>query len=102
VRSSLRYASKADSAKITRQLKTIYTAPTVLTAEQSFPEFAETWRGKYPAMISTWERSWPEFVPFLDFPIRKLIYTTNGIESLNSRFRQAVRRRGHSRPSRPR
>ncbi len=48
-------------------------------------------------MIALWERSWPEFVPFLDFPIeiRKLIYTTNGIESLNARFRQAVRRRGH-------
>jgi putative transposase len=55
-------------------------------------------------MIAMWERSWAEFVPFLDFPleIRKLIYTTNGIESLNSRFRQAVRRRGHFPPSRPR
>jgi len=97
VRSSLRYASKADWAKIAAQLKTVYTAATVATAEQRFAEFAETWRGKYPAMIGTWERSWPEFVPFLDFPlpIRKLIYTTNGIESLNSRFRQAVRRRGH-------
>ena len=48
-------------------------------------------------MVGMWERSWPEFVPFLDFPveIRKLIYTTNGIESLNARFRKAVRRRGH-------
>jgi transposase-like protein len=63
----------------------------------AFAEFAQTWRSKYPAMISMWERSWGEFVPFLDFPleIRKLIYTTNGIESLNSRFRQAIRRRGH-------
>ena len=49
-------------------------------------------------MIAMWERSWAEFVPFLDFPleIRTLIYTTNGIESLNSRFRQAARRRGTS------
>ena len=48
-------------------------------------------------MAGMWERSWPEFVPFLEFPveIRSLIYTTNGIESLNARFRQAVRRRGH-------
>ena len=97
VRNSLRYASKADWGKITVSLKTVYTAPTLAAAEAGFTEFAETWRGKYPAMIAMWERSWAEFVPFLDFPpeIRKLIYTTNGIESLNSRFRQAVRRRGH-------
>jgi transposase-like protein len=97
VRNSLRYASKADWAKISAGLKTVYTAATVAAAEARFAEFADTWRAKYPAMIATWERSWAEFVPFLDFPleIRKLIYTTNGIESLNSRFRQAVRRRGH-------
>lgn len=97
VRSSLRYASKADWGKITAELKGVYTAATVAAAEARFAEFAATWRDKYPAMIATWERSWPEFVPFLDFPlpVRKLIYTTNGIESLNSRFRQAVRRRGH-------
>jgi transposase-like protein len=97
VRNSLRYASKADWAKITAGLKPVYQAPTVTAAEARFAEFADTWRAKYPAMVGLWERSWPEFVPFLDFPveIRKLIYTTNGIESLNSRFRQAVRRRGH-------
>ena len=97
VRSSLRYASKAGWGKITAELKGVYTAATVAAAETRFAEFAATWRDKYPAMIAMWERSWPEFVPFLDFPlpVRKLIYTTNGIESLNSRFRQAVRRRGH-------
>jgi transposase-like protein len=48
-------------------------------------------------MVAMWRRSWGEFTPFLDYPleIRKLIYTTNGIESLNARFRQATRRRGH-------
>jgi putative transposase len=97
VRNSLRYASKADWSKITAGLKPIYTAPTVAAAEARFAEFAQTWRGKYPAMIAMRERSWAEFVPFLDFPveIRRLIYTTNGIGSLNSRFRQAIRRRGH-------
>ena len=97
VRSSVRYASKADWSKITAELKGVYTAATLAAAEQRFAEFAATWRDKYPAMVAMWERSWPEFVPFLDFPlpVRKLIYTTNGIESLNSRFRQAVRRRGH-------
>jgi putative transposase len=48
-------------------------------------------------MISTWERSWGEFVPFLEFPVelRTVVYTTNAIESLNARFRRAVRHRGH-------
>jgi putative transposase len=48
-------------------------------------------------MVGMWRRSWPEFVPLLDFPveIRQIIYTTNGIESLNARFRAATRRRGH-------
>jgi putative transposase len=97
VRNSLRYASKAHWSKITAGLRTVYSAPTVAAAEARFAEFAELWRAKYPAMIGMWERSWAEFVPFLDFPveIRKLIYPTNGIESLNARFRQAVRRRGH-------
>jgi putative transposase len=97
VRNSLRYASKAHWSTITAELRTIYTAPTVAAAEERFAEFAEHWQPKYPAMIGMWERSWTEFVPFLDFPveIRKLIYTTNGIESLNARFRQATRRRGH-------
>jgi putative transposase len=97
VRNSLRYASKADWSKITTGLKAVYTAATVTAAEARFAEFAQTWRPKYPALIAMWERSWAEFVPFLDFPleIRTLVYTTNGIESLNSRFRQAVRRRGH-------
>ena len=56
-----------------------------------------TWRDRYPAMIATWERAWAEFVPFLEFPIelRTIVYTTNAIESLNARFRKAVRHRGH-------
>jgi len=67
VRNSLRYASKADWGKITAELKGVYHAATVAAAEQRFAEFAGTWRDKYPAMIAMWERSWPEFVPFLDF-----------------------------------
>ena len=97
VRNSLRFASKQHWGKITTDLKKVYTAKTLAAAETEFTAFAQTWREKYPAMVAMWERSWPEFVPFLEFPpeIRKLIYTTNGIESLNARFRQAVRRRGH-------
>jgi putative transposase len=97
VRNSLRYASKKHWGQITRQMRAIYTAPTVAAAEDRFAEFAETWRERYPAMIGSWETAWGEFVPFLEFPVelRKIVYTTNAIESLNARFRRAVRHRGH-------
>jgi hypothetical protein len=83
VRNSLRYVPKQHWAKVTAELKEIYTSPTVAAAEARFADFAATWRAKYPAMIAMWERSWAEFVPFLDYPIeiRKLIYTTD--ESVN-------------------
>ena len=73
------------------------TAPTVAAAEAAFGDFAEQWRDTYPAMIRSWENSWAEFVPFLEFPVelRKIVYTTNAIECLNARFRRAVRHRGH-------
>jgi transposase-like protein len=66
-------------------------------ARERFGEFAEKWRGKYPAAVGLWERAWTEFVPFLDYDveIRKIIATTNSIESLNARYRRAVRARGH-------
>jgi putative transposase len=97
VRNSLRFAGRQHWSKISADLKKVYTAPTLSAAETAFEDFAATWRTKFPAMVAMWERSWSEFIPFLDFPpeIRKLIYTTNGIESMNARFRAAVRRRGH-------
>ena len=97
VRNTLRYASKKYWQQITKQLRRIYEAPTVPAAEAAFEDFAEQWREMYPAMIKSWETSWAEFVPFLDFPpeLRKIVYTTNAIESMNSRFRRAVRHRGH-------
>lgn len=97
VRNSLRYASKKHWSTIVRQLRTIYTAQTVQAAEERFQAFSDEWKPVYPAMISSWENSWNEFVPFLEFPVelRKIVYTTNSIESLNARFRRAVRHRGH-------
>lgn len=97
VRNSLKYSSRRYWGQITKELKEIYTAPTEAAAETRFAEFAERWESKYPAMIAVWRNSWEQFTPFLKFPapIRKLVYTTNAIESLNSRFRHAVRRRGH-------
>jgi putative transposase len=97
VRSSLRFTSKKYWGPICREMREIYTAPTVEGAQARFDEFADTWAERYPAMIDTWRRSWAEFVPFLDFPVelRTIVYTTNAIESLNARFRKGVRHRTH-------
>lgn len=97
VRSSLRFASKKHWGPIAKDLRAVYTAPTADAAEARFEEFEATWGGLYPAMIATLRRSWEHFIVFLRFPpaIRKVVYTTNMIESLNARFRQATRRRGH-------
>jgi len=78
-------------------LKTIYTAPTETAARQRFDEFTEDWGDRYPVIVRTWQNAWENFTPFLAFPpeIRRVVYTINMIESLNARFRQATRRRGH-------
>ncbi len=97
VRASVRYVARADYKAVCDDLRNVYTAPTLDAAETRWLEFTETWGAKYPAVIGVWERAWEQFTPFLAFPaeLRRLMYTTNAIESLNSRFRQAVRRRGH-------
>lgn len=97
VRNTLRYVSKKYWSQITREMREIYTAPSLPAAEVLFEDFATKWRPIYPAMIGSWENSWNEFIPFLEFPaeLRRIVYTTNAIESLNARFRRAVRHRGH-------
>ena len=97
VRNSLRYASRKHWGQITKAMRAIYTAPTVEAAEAQFEAFRDGWAATYPAMIRAWENSWEEFVPFLEFPaeLRRVVYTTNAVESLNARFRRAVRHRGH-------
>ncbi len=97
VRNSLRYASKKHWGQITKQLKAIYTAPGLPAAEEAFVEFAAEWEQRYPAMIKSWRDTWEDFIPFLEFPteLRKVVYSTNAIESLNARFRKAAVRRGH-------
>jgi putative transposase len=97
VRASLRYASKAHWGQISKALREVYTAPTVEAAEARFAAFEDDWGGRYPAIVRLWRQAWQQFTPFLAFPpeIRRVVYTTNAIESLNARFRQATRRRGH-------
>jgi putative transposase len=80
-----------------RDLKPIYTAPVEAAALDRFIEFSDTWEAKYPAIVKLWNNAWTEFTPFLNFDpeIRAVICTTNAIESLNARFRRAVKARGH-------
>jgi len=97
LRASFRYAARQDWDKLARAMKPIYTADTLEAAEERFLEFSEEWGTKYPAIIRLWENAWAEFVPFLQFDkeIRRIVCTTNAIESVNARIRKAVRARGH-------
>ncbi|BDT84498.1 IS256 family transposase [Nocardia cyriacigeorgica] len=97
LRNSFRYASRQDWDKIAKALKPVYTAATEDAASERFLEFSEAWGGKYPAIVKLWSDAWAEFVPFLafDVEIRKVICSTNAIESVNARIRKAVRARGH-------
>ncbi|WP_399171314.1 IS256 family transposase [Streptomyces sp. TLI_171] len=97
IRASFRYAARQDWDKISKALKPVYTAPTEDAALERFVEFSEAWGRKYPAIVRLWENAWAEFVPFLSFDaeVRRVICTTNAIESVNARIRKAVRSRGH-------
>lgn len=97
IRNTFRYASRRDWDAIGKQLRPIYTAPTAAAAADRFAEFAEAWGGQYPAVMKLWRAAWEEFIPFLDYDveIRRIICSTNAIESLNARYRRAVRARGH-------
>ncbi|WP_390828808.1 IS256 family transposase [Lentzea alba] len=97
LRNSFRYAGRQHWAAIDKALKPVYTAPTEAAARERFGEFAEAWGGRYPAIVRLWDNAWAEFVPFLAFDpeIRRVICSTNAIESVNARIRRAVKARGH-------
>jgi transposase-like protein len=97
LRNSFRYAGRQHWDAIAKALRPVYAAPTEAAATERFLEFAETWGGRYPAIVKLWENAWAEFVPFLAFDpeIRRVICSTNAIESVNARIRRAVRARGH-------
>ena len=83
LRNSFRYAGRQHWDAIAKALRPVYTAPTEAAAMERFLEFAEAWGERYPAIVRLWENAWAEFVPFLafDVEIRKVICTTNAIES---------------------
>lgn len=97
IRNTFKFASRKYWAQIARDLKPIYTAPNEAAARDRFEEFAQKWDDRYPAIRGLWERSWAQFIPFLDYDveIRRVICSTNAIESINARYRRAVRARGH-------
>jgi transposase-like protein len=97
LRNSFRYASRRYWDQMSKDLRPVYTAPTEAAAKERFAEFTAKWGGQYPAIVRLWENSWTEFTPFLDYDveIRRVICSTNAIESLNARYRRAVRARGH-------
>ncbi|WP_372460272.1 IS256 family transposase [Nocardia coffeae] len=98
MRASMRFASKKDYPQLIPLLKAIYTAPTEAAAEQALQELEDSTLGRrYPAIGRTWRSAWPEFAPFLAFPpeLRRVVYSTNMIESINARLRKVTRNRGH-------
>jgi putative transposase len=97
VRHSLNYVPYNEKKAVATDLKKIYSSATVELALEALDDFELTWGDKYPAIVKSWRTHWEKITPFMSFPmeIRKVIYTTNIVESLNSSLRKAVRNRGH-------
>ncbi|KAA5607798.1 IS256 family transposase, partial [Rhodovastum atsumiense] len=98
LRQSLDFVSYKDRKAVAGALKEIYRAVDATAAEAALTAFEEgPWGQKYPAIGQSWRRAWSEVIPFYAFPseVRRILYTTNAIESLNAKLRRAVRARGH-------
>ena len=97
LRNTFRMTSKRYWDELKRDLRPIYTAVNAEAARASFDELADKWGARYPAVIRLWDNAWEEFIPFLDYDveIRKVLCSTNAIESLNARYRRAIKARGH-------
>lgn len=97
IRNTFHLASKRDWDALKRDVKPIYTAVNAEAAKAALDELADRWGQRYGAIIRLWENAWSEFIPFLDYDveIRKVLCSTNAIESLNARYRRAVKARGH-------
>ena len=97
IRNTFRLTSRKYWDEIKRDIKPIYTAVNATAARVAFDELSEKWGQRYPAVIRLWDNAWSEFIPFLDYDleIRTVICSTNAIESLNARYRRAIKARGH-------
>jgi putative transposase len=96
VRNSLNYVSWQERKAVAKDLRQVYHAATVEEAEQRLGEFEEQWDGKYPTIGKIWRRNWAGIIPFFAFPaeIRRAVYTTNIVESLNMTLRKVIKTRG--------
>jgi len=97
IRNTFRLASRRDWDALKHDVKPIYTAVNAEGARAALEDLSEKWGTKYAAIIRLWNNAWEEFIPFLDYDveIRTVICSTNAIESLNARYRRAVKARGH-------
>jgi transposase-like protein len=98
IRNSLDYASWKDRKALAAAIKPIYTAPSAEAAEAELDAFAQgTWGQRFPTVVASWRRAWSNVIPFFAFPpeVRRVIYTTNAIESVNARLRKIIKTRGH-------
>ncbi len=97
IRNSLRFISWRDRKAVVADIKPIYKAPTEEAAEQALTAFENKWDDRYPMIGKSWRANWERVTPFLAFPaaIRKIIYTTNAIETLNFQLRKVIKNRGH-------
>jgi transposase-like protein len=97
IRASMRFVSYGDRKAVAAALKPIYTAADADDAQAALEAFETAWGGKYPHAVNTWRAAWERFIPFLAFPpeLRRVIYTTNSIESLNYQLRKIIKNRGH-------
>jgi len=97
LRHSLKFVGFKERKQVAAALKAIYQAPTADAAEESLSAFESAWDNRYPAIGRSWRRNWEHVIPFFDFPpdIRRVIYTTNAIESLHSSIRKVIKNRGH-------
>lgn len=97
IRNAMRFVSYGDRKKIAKAMKEIYAAPTLEAAELGLAAFDTQFGAQYPGAVSVWRNAWPEFIPFLDYPpeLRKIVYTTNAIESINFQLRKITKNRGH-------
>jgi putative transposase len=98
IRASMRFIGYGDRKAVAAALRPVYTAPTPDAAATELDAFeASTWGKKYPATVRVWRDAWERFTPFLEFPpaVRKILYTTNSIESLNYQLRKIIKNRGH-------
>jgi putative transposase len=97
IRNTFRLTSRKYWDELKRDIKPVYTAVNATAARAAFDDLADKWGGRYPAVIRLWDNAWSEFIPFLDYDveIRTVICSTNAIESLNARYRRAIKARGH-------